>query len=126
MSNLYWWSNEVFDGPRGSARSWRDAHGAALVEAAITNGAREWEWHHHSWGVLFEVGFADEDRGKAYRDLPAVLAALDSSPDPVNGVLVYRGRGGSSGRVEPRRPLPIVAGGAAEAPRDEPVFISLS
>ena len=125
MENVYWWSIEVFDGPRGSARSWRDAYGAALIEAAITNGAREWEWHHHSWGVLFEVAFADEDRGKAYRDLPAVRATLDASPDPVNGVLVYRGRGGSSGRVEPRRPLPIVAGGAAEAPREELQFISL-
>jgi hypothetical protein len=125
MDVPYWWSIEVFDGPRGYARSWRDAYGAALLEAAITNGVKEWEWHYHSWGVLLEVAFADEDRGKAYRDLPAVRAALDASPDPVNGVLVYRGRGGSSGRVEPRRPLPISTGGAAEVRREEPVYISL-
>jgi hypothetical protein len=125
MENLNWWSIEVFDGPRGYARSWRDAYGAALIEAAITNAAHEWEWHHHSWGVLFEVAFVDEHRGAAYRDLPAVRAALDSSPDPVNGVLVYRGRGGSSGRVQPRRPLPIVAAGSAAMPREEPVFVSL-
>jgi hypothetical protein len=126
MESLRWWSIEVFDGPRLSARSWRDSYGAALVEAAITNGAREWQWHHHSWGVLFEVAFSDETRWPVYRDLPAVRAALDAVPDPVNGVLVYPGRGGSSGRVEPRRPLPIVAAGAAAIPRKEPVFISLT
>jgi hypothetical protein len=126
MESLHWWSIEVFDGPRLSARSWRDSYGAALVEAAITNGAREWQWHHHSWGVLFEIAFSDETRWPVYRDLPAMRAALDAVPDPVNGVLVYPGRGGSSGRVEPRRPLPIVAAGAAAIPREEPVFISLT
>jgi len=126
MESLHWWSIEVFDGPRGSAQSWRDAYGAALVEAAVTNGAKEWEWHRHSWGVLFEVGFADEEAGRAFRDLPAVRAALDATPDPVNGLLVYPGRGGSSGRVEPRRPRPIVAAGGAEIPRTEPVVLILA
>jgi hypothetical protein len=122
---LYWWSIEVFDGPLASARSWQDAYGGALTEAAITNGAYEWEWHHHSWGVLFEIAFVDEARWPAYRDLPVVRAALDATPDPVNGVLVYPGRGGSSGRVKPRVPLPIVAAGAAPVPREEPVFVHL-
>jgi hypothetical protein len=126
MDTWYWWSIEVFDGPHASARSWRDAHGAALIESAVTNGARDWQWHRHSWGVLLEVAFADEYRGAAFRDLPAVRAALDSAPDPVNGVLVYPGRGGGSGRVQPRRPRPIAGAGGAEAPREEPVFVSLT
>jgi hypothetical protein len=123
MDALHWWSIEVFDGPRGSAQSWRDAYGAALVEAAITNGAREWEWHRHSWGVLFEVAFADDEQGAIYRHLPAVGAALDATPDPVNGVLVYPGRGGSAGAVQPRRPRPIIAAGAAPIPQEEPVVV---
>ncbi|NUU25212.1 MAG: hypothetical protein HOV68_27475, partial [Streptomycetaceae bacterium] len=49
-----WWSIEVFDA-RTSARVWRDAHEYALVESALTNGALMWEWHEHSWGLVFEV-----------------------------------------------------------------------
>jgi hypothetical protein len=44
-----WWSVEVFDGGFPAAR-WQDAHGAALVEAALTNGAADWAWHEHRWG----------------------------------------------------------------------------
>ena len=123
--DVYWWSIEVLDGSAVSAGWWRDAHGSALVEAAITNGAYEWEWHRHSWGVLFEVAFRSDERWQAYRQLPAVRAALDAVPDPVNGLLIYPGRGGSSGRVEPRRPRPIIAAGAATIPREDPVFITL-
>jgi hypothetical protein len=123
--DVYWWSIEVLDGSAVSAGWWRDAHGSALVEAAITNGAYEWEWHRHSWGLLFEVAFRSDERWQAYRQLPAVRAALDAVPDPVNGLLIYPGRGGSSGRVEPRRPRPIIAAGAATIPREDPVLITL-
>jgi hypothetical protein len=53
-----------------------------------------------------------------------VRAALDAVPDPVNGLLIYPGRGGSSGRVQPRRPRPIAGAGAAPLP-EEPVQESL-
>ena len=112
---LFWWSIEVFDGADTPAWRWQEAHSGALTEAAITNGAYEWEWHRHSWGV--------ESRWEAFRNLPAVRAALDAAPDPVNGVLTYPGRGGSSGRVKPRRPRPVIASGAAAIPRDEPVVV---
>ncbi len=123
---LYWWSIEVFDGPEVSARAWRDAHGAALIEAAITNGAYEWEWHRHAWGMLFEIAFRSDERWSVYRNLPAVRAALDAVPDPVNGLLVYPGRGGSSGRVQPRRPYPILGAGAAPIPSEDPIFLRLA
>jgi len=113
---VQWWSIEVFDGAEMSAAQWRDAYGNALVEAAITHGAYEWEGHRHSWGVLFEIGFRTDERWPGYRDLPAVRAALDAVPDPVNGLLTYRGRGGSSGRVQPRPRHPITGAGAAELP----------
>ncbi|GAA4588063.1 hypothetical protein BJY16_008433 [Actinoplanes octamycinicus] len=113
---LHWWSIEVFDGPRLSAARWQDSHGNALVEAAVTHGAYDWVWHRHSWGVLFEIAFRTDERFAEFRALPAVRAALDAVPDPVNGLLVYPGRGGSSGRVQPRRPLPKAGAGAAPIP----------
>ena len=39
-------------------------------------------------GVLFEVAFRSDERWQAYRQLPAVRAALDAVPDPVNGLLI--------------------------------------
>ena len=117
---LYWWSIEVLDAPGESARAWRDAHGNALTEAAITNGAYDWQWQQHSWGTLFEIAFASDERWEVFRTLPAVRAALDATPDPVNGLLIYPGRGGSSGRVQPRRPRPIAGAGAATIPIEEP------
>jgi hypothetical protein len=114
--DLHWWSIEVFDGATLPAARWQDAHGNALTEAAITHGAYEWHWHRHSWGVLFEVGFRSDEQWPVFRDLPAVRAALDAVPDPLNGLMVYPGRGGSSGRVQPRRPQPIAGAGAAELP----------
>jgi hypothetical protein len=52
-----------------------------------------------------------------------VQAALDAVPDPVNGLLVYRGRGGGAGSVSPRRPRPGAGAGAMALPEpgDEPV-----
>jgi hypothetical protein len=70
--------------------------------------------------VLFEIAFASDAHWEVFRDLPAVRAALDATPDPVNGLLIYPGRGGSSGRVQPRRPKPVAGAGAAPIPVEEP------
>jgi hypothetical protein len=116
-----WWSVEVFHGEFRAAR-WRDAYSSPLIEAAVTNGASNWEWHEHRWGVVFEVEFPDDARWEAFRALPAVQAALDAVPDPVNGLLVYRGRGGSAGATSPRHPRPVAGAGAMALPEpaDEP------
>jgi hypothetical protein len=52
--------------------------------------------------------------------LPAVQAALDTTPDPVKGLVVHRGRGGTSGTRLPRRPRPLAGAGAVELPEPEP------
>jgi hypothetical protein len=106
-----YWSIEVFNGET-SAMAWRQAYGSALVESALSNGADEWAWIETRWGVVLEVSFAEEEDWLRFRGLPAVRAALDGVPDPVNGLLVYRGRGGSSGARSPRRPRPVPSAGA--------------
>jgi hypothetical protein len=116
---MEWWSIEVLNG-RSSAARWKGAHGEALVEAALTNGAVDWAWHEHRWGVVFEVAFLDEWRWERFHGLPAVQAALDATPDPVKGLLVHRGRGGSSGIRLPRRPRPLAGAGAVELPEPDP------
>jgi hypothetical protein len=122
-----WWSIEVFDTDIPAA-VWRDAQQQALIESALTNGALSWEWHQHSWGVVFEVSFTDEDQWDRWRNLPGTRAALDAVPDPVNGLVVYRGRGGSSGSPVPRRPRPAPGAAAVELPgadeRDEVLDLS--
>lgn len=112
-----WWSIEVFHADL-SARRWKDAYEQALIEAAVTNGAVDWAWHEHRTGVVLEVAFEDESRWEAFRNLPAVRGALDAAPDPVNGLIVYRGRGGAAGSRKPRRPRPSPAAGALAL--DEP------
>lgn len=111
-----WWSIEVFDSAVQAALTWKDSYRSRLVEAAITTGAVEWVWTEHRHGVVLEVCFPDEERWEAFRALPGVLAALDAVPDPVNGVLVYRGRGGGAGARRPRRPRPSAGAGALEMP----------
>jgi hypothetical protein len=71
---------------------------------------------------VFEVLFDTEDRWEAFRGLPVVRAALDAVPDPVNGLLIYRGRGGGAGTREPRRPKPAPSSAAVSlpGPADEP------
>jgi hypothetical protein len=101
----HWLSIEVLDGER-PASEWRRAHGDDLTEAAVTNGARQWGWHEHSWGVVIELEFASDEQRDRFRNLPAVSAALDAVPDRANGLLVYPGRGGGSGARVPRRPRP--------------------
>jgi hypothetical protein len=121
--DLSWWSIEVLDGPDRPARFWRESHGGALIEAAVTNGAYDWNWQAHTWGVLLEIAFRSDERWQAYRASPAVRAALDAVPDPVNGLLVYPGRGGSAGTVRPRRPRPVAGSGGAELPVEPEVVL---
>jgi hypothetical protein len=109
---MWWMSIEVLNGEFPATR-WKDAHGRFLIEAALTNGARDWHWLQRDWGVILEVAFAEEADWSRYRHIPAIQAALDAVPDPVNGLLIYPGRGGSSGRVAPRRPRPRAGAGAA-------------
>lgn len=122
----FWLTIEVRNGEM-PADGWRHGHGESLVEAAITNAAQEWKWHTPRWGVILELAFGEEHQRDAFRELPAVVAALDAVPDPVFGVLVYPGRGGASGAGKPRRPQPAPVAGAAEAeePRDQFLDFSL-
>ena len=101
-----WWSIEVFHGDKLPASRWKDAYEDELTEAAVTNGALYWEWHEFQHGVIFEVCFRDEEQWDAFLMLPSVRAALDGVPDPVNGLLVYKGRGGAAGPRVPRKPKP--------------------
>jgi hypothetical protein len=100
-----WWSIEVLHG-EFSAFRWQERHDDALIEAALTNGALDGSWHADYWGVVFEICFESEHQWERFRSLATVCAALDGAPDPVNGLLIYRGRGGAAGAREPRRPKP--------------------
>jgi hypothetical protein len=113
-----WWSIEVFHGDKLPASRWKDAYEDELTEAAVTNGALYWEWHEFAHGVIFEVCFRDDEQWEAFGSLPTVRAALDGVPDPVNGLLIYRGRGGAAGPRVPRKPKP--APGAAALELEEP------
>ncbi|MGY1616239.1 hypothetical protein ACI797_05785 [Geodermatophilus sp. SYSU D00691] len=120
-----WLTIEVLDAEAFPASMWQHAHGNDLVEAAVTNGALYWEWHETRWGVVLELVFPDDERLERYRALPAVQASLDAVPDRVDGLLVYRGRGGGAGASVPRRPRPKPVAGSAEWPRDDDIrFLS--
>lgn len=108
-------SLEVLDGTF-AASQWADSHGDNLVEAALSSGALDWSWHRHTWGVVFEVAFADESAWDRYRELHGVRAALDAVPDPNFGLIISRGRGGSAGTRDPRRPTLFSGSGAAALP----------
>ncbi len=110
-----WYSLEVFDGAT-SASLWADAYGDVLSSAALSSGASDWSWDRHTWGVVFEVQFDDDDAWDRFRDLMVVRAALEAVPDPYTGLIFYRGRGGSSGAALPRRPRPLSGSGAASLP----------
>jgi hypothetical protein len=113
-----WWSIEVFSGDKLPGSGWRYAYEDELTEAAITNGALYYEWRDTEYGVIFEVLFPSDTEWESFRALPAVRAALDGVPDPVNGLLIYRGRGGAAGGTKPRKPKP--APGAAALEVEEP------
>ena len=120
----YWMSIEVIDGAFPASR-WADAHGDSLVEAALSSGALDWAWHRHSWGVVFEVAFTDEEAWERYRALHGVGAALDAVPDPTFGLIISRGRGGSAGTRDPRRPPHRSGSGAAALPLPRPDLFDL-
>ena len=115
-----WLSIEVLDGAF-AASAWQRAHGDRLTEAALTNGAEQWTWHVHRWGVTLEIEFSSEEKRDRFRRLPAVTAALDAVPDPEYGLLVYPGRGGGAGSRVPRhpKPLPRADAGALPTPVEE-------
>ncbi len=113
-----WWSIEVLHG-EFSAFRWQEQHDSGLIEAALTNGAVDGAWHADTWGVVFEVCFGHEEQWETFRSLPAVRAALDAVPDPVNGLLVYRGRGGGAPVRQPRTPKPTPSASAVSRPEPE-------
>jgi len=110
-----WYSIEVLDGV-SSASLWAEAFGDALIESALSSGARDWTWHRHAWGVVLEVSFDDETTWEAFLGLTTVGAALDAVPDPLTGLIVYSGRGGSISTAVPRRPRPLIGSGSAALP----------
>ncbi|OLE24414.1 MAG: hypothetical protein AUG49_13420 [Catenulispora sp. 13_1_20CM_3_70_7] len=116
-----WWSIEIADG-EFSAASWKDTHGRDLIRTALEYGAEDWAWVERPWGVVLELCFPEYQAvggWKAFRDAPLVKAALDAVPDPVNGLLMYPGRGGSSGARKPRKPKPAPSAAAAALPEPE-------
>jgi hypothetical protein len=114
-----WWSVEVFHGEFRASR-WQESYSASLIESAISHGAVDWSWVERPHGVVFEVCFPENEQWESFRVLPAVRAALDAVPDPVNGLLIYPGRGGGAGAAAPRRPRPTAGAGAMRLP--EPVI----
>jgi hypothetical protein len=110
-----WYSIEVFDGA-SSASLWAEAHGDTIIETAFGGGATDWSWHRHTWGVVLEVEFSDDSAWMSFLDAVRVRAALDAVPDPITGLIVYRGRGGSGFSPEPRRPRPLIGSGSAALP----------
>ncbi|HET6794108.1 MAG TPA: hypothetical protein VFH45_06690 [Acidimicrobiales bacterium] len=116
-----WFSIEVMNGP-SSAGPWVEAYSDILFGIALSHGASDWEVVRQPWGAVLEFEFEDEAAWERFREVTTVQAALDAVPDPVNGLLVHRGRGGSSGARWPRRPRPLAGSGAAAlpVPEDEP------
>ncbi|GAA2042211.1 hypothetical protein GCM10009839_51100 [Catenulispora yoronensis] len=125
-----WWSIEVADG-EFSAASWKDTHSRDLIRTALESGAEDWAWVERPWGVVLELCFPDlatVGGFSAFRDAPLVKAALDAVPDPVNGIQVYPGRGGSSGARVPRKPRPAPFSASVSLPEPEtpPEFVDLA
>lgn len=116
---MEWVTIEVFD-EDSAAWVWRDRFSDVLIGAAISAGASYWEWHEHRYGVALEVCLPDDEAVEVFRNLSAVRAALEMAPDPINGVVVYRGRGGGAGAAVPRRPRPHAGAGAVALP--EPTY----
>ncbi len=110
-----WFSIEVSDGS-SSAREWLDRYGDHIINAAQREGLADWEMRQLPWGVVIELELTDEFVWEQVRSHPAVGAALDAVPDPVRGLLVHRGRGGSAGSRLPLVPRPFTGSGALALP----------
>ena len=108
-------SIEILDGSY-EASLWQAAHGDAIIEAGLEENLLDWKWQPYTWGVILEVAFSDEAAWERFRNHPTVIDALGDVPDPVTGLIVYRGWGGNSGTEEPRRPRPLCGSGAAALP----------
>jgi hypothetical protein len=119
-----WFSIEVTNGV-SSARLWAESSLDFLVDEAIGGGAIEWAIEYHPWGCVLEIEFPDEAAFELFRSRPSVVAALDRVPDPVSGLFVHRGRGGSSGSRRPRGPLPMRGSDAAALPIPDEVIDEL-
>jgi hypothetical protein len=119
------WTIEIVDG-QFSADVWFVSHREYLIEAALTHGAQDWRWVPRDWGAILELEFTDEEDWLRFRATPAVQASLDAVPDPVNGLYIYNGPGGSSGVYQRRRPRPKPAAGAAPLPVSPEVLLMAS
>ena len=75
--------------------------------------------------MILELEFTGEKSRDSFREPPAVVASLGAVPDPVVGLSVYPGRGGSSGANVPRRSRPAPAGGAAAVDEPRDLFLDL-
>jgi hypothetical protein len=105
-------SIEIFNGAY-AAQLWAETHVDTFIEAAIVHGAIDWDRKKTAWGIAIEIEFESEKMWKEFRHADAVRSLLKNTPDPVNGVLIYRGRsldGGSSAR---RRKKPKSGSGGA-------------
>jgi hypothetical protein len=69
--------------------------------------------------VVVELQLPDDLAWMRLLTSAAIRAALDAVPDPVRGLSIHRGRGGSAGVADPRRPRPLAGAGAVALP--EPV-----
>jgi len=120
-ARMHWLTVEVFDADIPATawmRGWHDA----LVQTALSTGAVFWDDHAHAWGVVLEFTFADEHARDRFHGHPTLLSALDATPDPINGTLVYPHRGGGAGSRVPRRPRPSPSVDAVEMPEPEPLL----
>jgi hypothetical protein len=114
-----WFAIEVSDSSMASARSWGEAWRDAIVAAAVEHGLSDWEVRELDWGVVVELQLPDDLAWMRLLTSAAIRAALDAVPDPVRGLSIHRGRGGSAGVADPRRPRPLAGAGAVALP--EPV-----
>jgi hypothetical protein len=108
-----WMSIEIFNGAY-AAQLWADNHVDTFIEAAIVHGAVDWDRKKTAWGVAIEIEFDSEKAWKEFRNAAAIRTLLNNVPDPVNGVLIYRGRSLDGGSTARRSKKPKSgAGGAA-------------
>lgn len=112
----HWLSIEIFNGPY-AAQLWADSHGDSLIEAAVSNNATDWEVKPTAWGVVFELAFPSDAACDKFRSTEAVIVALKTVPDPITGVLIYRGKSTDSGNGSKRnKPKPFIGSGSAALP----------